>query len=753
MESRKTVAVFGAGVAGLTAAHELVVRGFDVTVYDLAINHVIGHRTLDRGIGGMARSQFVVDDEQCCKEGEIAQLRPATDFLRDATLEFAIDCEGHASLREARPNDLLAKFKKLVKELVSRDQLCKLYMFLPVEQPPRDPLEDPRLRFLANVVEEANITTAKTLATECANFPVMDAPRRDIVFFDTGFPLLPAEHGFRFFPSFYRHVFDTMGRTPLTHPRAQEVGRRSVYENLVPVDGLGFARGSEAVSFLLPRHPPQSLEQFWANLRNFVGELEWSGEDLDRFGLKLFEYATSCSKRREAEYEKMSWCDFVELRSYSPIMREHLEFGPQMMASLRGSQSDARTQGTIITQLLLDQQREGTRPDCTLAGPTSGYWFDHWHDYLELQGVKFVRGKLEDFTLIDARPFPVLDGQREPVVTDYVVLALSLEAMAEVATKLKRSLGDGLDNARDLDAVLALLGDEHRVGQPDGPMRHMSGIQFYFDTEVKFWRGHTQYLDSEWGLTSIAQTQFWSRPRNANDPYRSIVSVDIGIWDRETKPRPNANHGDATPLSLRAQPEPAIAGKCDAKRLAKEVWAQIEEHHDEAFSATYGADAQLAYPRAFALDAGLELDEHGVVRNDYLFLVNRVGEFARRPGRLASDAPAASASYELIDGRYVLAGTYMKTYTRITSMESANESARHAVNAILKHSSSACDRCDIWDPEEHELPAFQWLKDLDRDLFDRGLPHFVKVLGWSALPTLVHPALEQGLRARGLVIR
>ena len=41
-----------------------------------------------------------------------------------------------------------------------------------------------------------------------------------------------------------------------------------------------------------------------------------------------------------------------------------------------------------------------------------------------------------------------------------------------------------------------------------GPLQHLSGIQYYFDTDVRIWRGHTQYLDSEWGLTSIAQSLF-----------------------------------------------------------------------------------------------------------------------------------------------------------------------------------------------------------------------------------------------------
>ena len=82
----------------------------------------------------------------------------------------------------------------------------------------------------------------------------------------------------------------------------------------------------------------------------------------------------------------------------------------------------------------------------------------------------------------------------------------------------------------------------------------------------------------------------------------------------------------------------------------------------------------------------------------------------------------------------MLAGTYMQTFTRLTSMEAANESARHAVNAFLQSWEIGGDRCDIWDPEDHELEDLQWFKDLDEKLFDRKLPHFVDILDWDELP-------------------
>src|SRR4029077_8155322 len=53
---RKKVAVFGAGIAGLTAAHELIERGFDVTVYEKT--PPLGPHETTCGVGGMARTQI-----------------------------------------------------------------------------------------------------------------------------------------------------------------------------------------------------------------------------------------------------------------------------------------------------------------------------------------------------------------------------------------------------------------------------------------------------------------------------------------------------------------------------------------------------------------------------------------------------------------------------------------------------------------------------------------------------------------------
>ena len=765
-EKEKKATIFGAGITGLTAAHELVIRGFDVTVYEPNLNHNLGQRTLDRGVGGMARSQFAVDSED--DNNELEELKPASELLRDATLEFKINAKGEAVLVEARPTDVEAKFIKLVEKLAAKKDLPSLQIFLPVvdRANARERKKDPRFLWLASKV--SHVVTADILFEKCVSSPVMTTPHENMVFFGTFYNVLAGEHGFRFFPSFYRHLYDTMKRTPILNPRPSEIQGRSTFDNLVAVENLGFARAGEVTSFLLPRRPTASFEELRSNLGKMLEQLEYTTEDLARFTLKLFEYMTSCTKRREAEYENMSWADFVGLESYSRVMRDHLEAGPQMMASLRGSKSDARTQGTIVVQLLLDQLLAGPNVDSTLARPTNGLWFDHWHDYLVTQGVKFVRGSLTELRDVEGKLAPIVETSSgtAPIRDGYVVIAIPLEEAAKLGSRSRAArvaANNGVNAGpalNDLERAAKFLGMTSRdafaanafASSSDYPLRHMSGIQFFFETEVKFWKGHTQYLDSEWGLTSISQPQFWYKKRDLSDAYRSILSVDIGIWDRPTVAGQRPRRKGRPDRTITKSNDPLMAEKCMPRILAQEVWSQIEDHHDEAYADTYGVNARVPVPRYFSLDQSLEFENgKGLVGNRYLYLVNVAGQYRLRPGKVAEKSPKASALYEVFEERFVLAGTHMQTYTRITSMEAANESARHAVNAILEDARAQCDRCDIWDPEDHELPDLQWFKELDETLFDKELPHFSRILGWEELPRISMADVSRVLDKKGIL--
>src|ERR1051325_11526320 len=74
---------------------------------------------------------------------------------------------------------------------------------------------------------------------------------------------LPGEHGFRFFPGFYRHLPDTMSRIP--------AARGSVRDHLVGATRILFAQAGGKNEIIAPAHVPESLDDF-AVLTRFLRE-------------------------------------------------------------------------------------------------------------------------------------------------------------------------------------------------------------------------------------------------------------------------------------------------------------------------------------------------------------------------------------------------------------------------------------------------------------------------------------------------
>src|SRR5918996_2822388 len=63
---------------------------------------------------------------------------------------------------------------------------------------------------------------------------------------------LPGEHGFRFFPGFYRHLPDTMSRIP--------VDDASVRDRLVGATRILLAQAGRQNEIIAPAHSPESLD-------------------------------------------------------------------------------------------------------------------------------------------------------------------------------------------------------------------------------------------------------------------------------------------------------------------------------------------------------------------------------------------------------------------------------------------------------------------------------------------------------------
>src|SRR5687768_1922705 len=110
---------------------------------------------------------------------------------------------------------------------------------------------------------------------------------------------LPGEHGFRFFPGFYRHITDTMKRIPF------KGNKQGVFSNLVPTQRVMMARFGKPPLVNIVNFP-KSL----TDLRIAIHAITDSGtgltkKDADFFAEKLWELMTSSFQRRNSDYERI----------------------------------------------------------------------------------------------------------------------------------------------------------------------------------------------------------------------------------------------------------------------------------------------------------------------------------------------------------------------------------------------------------------------------------------------------------------
>ncbi len=154
------------------------------------------------------------------------------------------------------------------------------------------------------------------------------------------------------------------------------------------------------------------------------------------------------------------------------------------------------------------------------------------------------------------------------------------------------------------------------------------------------------------------------------------------------------------------------------------------------------------------------------VANEAPYLVNLAGDWEKRPG-----AGLPHLGYKVFYQNLVLAGSYLRTHTRLATMEAANESGRHAVNAVLRHLRKEAKKeaeekekisgkkepeerlpmgCPIWDPEKEEVDDLDLAKRVDRDLFLAGLPHAFDILGVESLVDFEEPRGAPGERKGGV---
>ncbi|HEX4448842.1 MAG TPA: FAD-dependent oxidoreductase [Polyangiaceae bacterium] len=780
------VTVFGGGISGLSAAHELADRGFDVTVIEpqQALD-AQGDRGL--AIGGMARSHYA----RVPRLGPAPANRPAgrptanvhndtrDDTWRDRRVVFAADSwtlpEGERAIAHAAH-----AFGQTYAEKGYRLRVAGSAN--PVEKQPRA-LGARRAEAVRERLVELGVAPDCVVLAEDR-----DDPRPEVVIALEDY-VLPGEHGFRFFPSYYRHVTDTMSRIPVYDQDGRMTERR-VLDNLKATPEHLMLRSGRRPA-LTGAGTPSPLQMARNLLQSFFDDA-YDPRDFLQMGIRLSRYLATCPERR-VPLEDVSWWNYLcgfspktqcYLYRYSNAFSRDAVTSGRVLAAFDWRYGDARTNGSTWTQLFAPSTVDAPlRFDGTLNAPTSDAWFVHWRRFLSERGVRFVSGSLDRLEVekVDGKDVVVAwarkgDRPAEPWQGrtrehQYFVVATDAPTAERASSPLPK-----------VGVPQGLLGYTTRFdGRERDPYREpgitpadrfqtLSGVQYFFAQDFAI-GGGAYSLDAPWSLTTVSMQRIWGRvPCAARDGYAGMLTVDIGDF------------------KVPAGPTQTTAWDSTLERLGEQVWTQLS--NDLRTDALGPSPLRLPRPLWFHVDDNLEFgDRDGmkgvIVRNGSPYLVPIKGDWARRPGPEPFDpnAPAAPVApwptqpgvWRAPHGGYPVhwdglayAGIYLKTFTRMTTMESANESARHAVNAIVDHynahhgsvgappsPSTAThadpsaieadmtlaqylgDYCGIWNIERYEPSAFDTLKSIDQILLDLGLPHLFDLLGIELVPSVL----------------
>lgn len=487
---------------------------------------------------------------------------------------------------------------------------------------------------------------------------------------------LPGEHGFRFFPGFYKHVIDTMERIPYQGG--------CVADNLVDTTELKMASFDRA-SYTLPSEFPRTTGDLKIDLFAVVaaisGQTGVAVDDGLFFATKMWEFLTSCFERRIVEYERINWWDFIEADSRSAAYQKVFGNGiTRSLVAAKARRASTKTIGDIFVQLVFEILVPGVAADRLLNGPTNDVWMNPWLEYLckrgvryhrnaDVRAIRFERGLVRGATV-------AIGGAVREVTGDYFIGAMPVERMAELVTP---ELLAGDPSLVNLNALTEYV-------------EWMNGIQYYLTEDVPIARGHAIYVDSPWALTSVSQAQFWTDfnlTKYGDGRVKGILSVDISDWDV---------HGLNGKEAVR----------CSREEIARETWEQLKRSLN-----VDGDVLQDRHLHSWFLDPDIQdmhLDPMVARRNSNAepLLVNYVDTWRLRP-EAVTRIP-----------NFFLASDYVRTFTDLATMEAANEAARRAVNGVLRADRNASEPCAIWNL--HEPEVFAPLRAYDRVRYRKGLP-------------------------------
>lgn len=503
---------------------------------------------------------------------------------------------------------------------------------------------------------------------------------------------LPGEHGFRFFPRFYKHIIDTMKEIPL-----EEKGK-TVYDNLVDTTRILIARFDKAPIRTSSRFPKNRADLEVMLKAIFDTDAGFLPGEIEFFAERIWQLMTSCHERRLAEYERIGWWEFIEADGKSEAYKSLLAMGlTRTLVAAQPKLASSRTGGDILLQLIFDIATPGVSSDRVLNAPTNEAWIDPWLAHLHKDygdrfeynyNIDFVgfnasvqQNEIESVTIRDIergeRACVVGCNNERVVKADMYIAALPVEVMAKKLNAEMLQIDPTLKSIRTLAPNVSW----------------MNGFMFYLNHDVDVDHGHTIYVDSPWALTSISQIQFWKDfpiEEYGNGKVQTILSVDVSDWFSEGLIEHNGVKKKAS--------------ECTPEEIKDDVGPIEKKFECRRYSAT-----ERRIHRRLVLDPDIvtpDEDRPSETINLEPLLVNQVNTWHLRP-----------QAHTRIHNLY-LASDYIQTNTDLATMEGANEAAKRAVNSIIERLDIKVSTCPIYELEEPAFLGFwRWL---DKRRFKKG---------------------------------
>ncbi|TDB90372.1 FAD-dependent oxidoreductase [Actinomadura sp. 7K534] len=491
---------------------------------------------------------------------------------------------------------------------------------------------------------------------------------------------LQGEHGFRFFPGFYRNVPDSMRRTPFPG------NANGVHDNMFPLSSTRIARNGGRSDIIVPELTGPGgglsldvLKETLTGLAEQAGALP--ADELALFVNRFIVYVTSSEERRLGQWENVTWWDYVRAEGKSEDYRAIVaRFLTRGLVAVKEKVASTKTVGAMGQAFLLSGIGLGADGGLArmLNAPTNEAWIDPWVSYLRDRGVRFevgqtvealeiASGRVRSVRLVDAA------GRRRTAEADWFVSAMPVERARDLLSPAVLALDPALESIKDLHT------------------EWMNGLQFFLRRTPDGIPQEVNFMDSPWQLTAVLQSRLWDRdiPADYGDGnVLDTLSLDISDWD--------------TPGIVYGRP----AKQCSPAQVAKEAWAQMKDHLEDTGRSVLPDDLV----HSWFLDPAISWDASaGRNSNDEPLMVNTVGSWQKRP-HPRTEVP-----------NLFLAGDYVRTSVDLATMEGANESGRAAVNALLDAADSPAERAQIW--PLYQPPELDGLKEIDAHRFRTGRPN------------------------------